>query len=173
VVLEPVVGLLALAATFQDGFPRNGWTRLKIMALESGARGGGSAGSEQGVRDLFEGKDLADTAEFYGLLGHAEDHATCLVLRKGCGARVVHFLHSLGAVVAHSGEDGGNCVGAGKPRSRPEQHIDRRAVAAYERAVSHFDEIPAAGALVAVRRRFEYLLKQPDLSRTMPKTNAL
>ena len=66
----------------------------------------------------FSGKSLQRYDGLCGphtdrLLGHAEDHATGLILSDGAGTRLAHRKQPAGTVVAHAGHDDPQRIRAG------------------------------------------------------------
>jgi len=72
---------------------------------------------------------MVHAAQPDGLLGHAKDHATQLVLGDGLGAGVLEGQHTFCAVAAHAGHNDGNGLLAGQLGHGLEQHLHGRALA--------------------------------------------
>ena len=89
-----------------------------------------------------QGEGAASAAAGNGFLGHAEDHATGLVLGNGGAAHLAHLKQAARSVVAHAGQDDAHGIAPGSLGNRAKQHIDRWAVARNVRPLLDGNSIP-------------------------------
>ena len=96
---------------------------------------------------LLERQDLGGRAAVDRLLGHPEHDAARLVLCDRLRSGPAHLQQAIGAVVAHAGQEDAEGVRGRRPGGRPEQDVDRRAMARDERTILHRHRVAAAPAL--------------------------
>src|SRR5665213_1567115 len=99
------------------------------------------------IGEAVERHDLAGGTARDRLLRHPEYHRACLILGYGRGARVFHFAQSAGAVVAHSGHDDAQGVGAGEAGGGTEQNVDGWPMPRHQLAVADRHVITRTAAL--------------------------
>ena len=105
-----------------------------------------SAEPDDFVGDEAERDHGINAAELDGFGGHTKDDTTGFVLGDSEGSGLFQFEHPAGAIVTHAGHYDSQCVLAGVTGGGPEEHIDRRAMAANQGPVLDVDVIAGAAA---------------------------
>src|SRR5512137_985316 len=82
-----------------------------------------------------------DSAQLDRLVGHAEDHTRRLILCNIQSPGLLHFKHSPGTIVSHTGHDDTYSITAGISCSRAEKNIHGRTVTGNQRPLFDFHKV--------------------------------